>query len=231
MMPIFNRDPRALVRLDYCLSKRVFAGAIAITGWCAVILHLYLAISDSLISGGTVGAAILKDFSFFTILTNAMIAFCLTLVAIDPEEDRFWNFPSVMAALTLYIIVVAIINAALLESLWHPQGLKLVADRTLHAVIPVSMVAYWLIFAPKGLLRVADTLLWLPYPFLYMGYTLGRGAIIGTYPYPFLDVIRLGYSGVLFNGVLLLLLFAGLALLLVLIDRALHSQASRETNF
>lgn len=233
-MRSYTGDPRAKadVRWNrFSAVKRLFASTIAICGWCALSLQFYLTVSGALSRGVPVTAAILTYFSFFTILTNILVALCLTFVAVDSNEARFWNCPSTVAGLTLYIIVVAIVYAAVLQGLWNPEGLQLIADRALHDVIPICLVAYWLIFVPKGSLRWADPLLWLPYPFLYMGAILARGAATGRYPYPFLNVRRLGYSGVWFNGALLLGLFVGLGLLLVFVDRSLHSRLTRETNF
>ena len=53
-------------------------------------------------------------------------------------------------------------------------------------------ITYWVFFTPKGSLRFVDQVVWQSYPLIYLIYTLIRGAIIGAYPYPFLDVARPG---------------------------------------
>jgi len=231
MTPNFNHRSKAPPWRDATVPKRIFASLIALCGWSALAVHFSLSMEEAASHGTSMGEAMVNYFSYFTILTNILVATCLTLAAFDADNAKVWNWPSIVASLTLYIVVVSIIYATLLEKAWHPQGLKLVADRALHDVIPVCPVAYWLICVPKGSLRWADPLLWLPYPFLYMGYTLARGAATGHYPYPFLDVTRLSYSGVFLNGLLLLALFSALGMLLVFIDRTFHSHATRETNF
>lgn len=70
----------------------------------------------------------------------------------------------------------------------------------IHYLVPWMVLAYWLLCSPgKGLLGAADALLWTLVPLLYLsGIFLSaplRGSIEGTdspYPYPFLDVRRLG---------------------------------------
>jgi len=54
-------------------------------------------------------------------------------------------------------------------------------------------------------------LAWLLYPLAYLVYTLIRGAQVDWYPYPFLDVSRHGYGGVLLNCAVMLVGFVAAA--------------------
>lgn len=49
------------------------------------------------------------------------------------------------------------------------------------------------------------------YPGCYFVYALIRGHLLGTYPYPFIDVTALGYGAVLLNALGLLVAFVLLA--------------------
>jgi hypothetical protein len=207
--------------------KRPVAAAIASLGWFALGLQLYLNVSGAVARGTPISDAIVTYFSFFTILTNLLIALCLTLVAWRPGQEAFWNRPAIQCALVLYIIVVAIVYAAVLQNLWSPRGLQLVADRLLHDVLPVLYVGYWLVLTPKRATRLTDTLWWQLYPLVYMAYTLAHGASTGFYPYPFLNVAKHGYKDVLSNGLLLLVLLLTLGVLLVILDRLLGSLQTR----
>ena len=60
-----------------------------------------------------------------------------------------------------------------------------------------------------------------PFPLVYVTYWLLRGPIMGYYPYPFLDVTKLGYPQVFTNSAMLLVAFVVLALVLVAVDRAI----------
>jgi hypothetical protein len=59
------------------------------------------------------------------------------------------------------------------------------------------------------------------YPLVYLVYTLIRGSVTGTYPYPFLDVCVIGYGRMLANAAVLLIAFLGMGLAIVAISRKL----------
>jgi hypothetical protein len=54
---------------------------------------------------------------------------------------------------------------------------------------------------------------------VYFAYSLWRGHLLAVYPYPFIDVERLGYPQVFVNAGGLLVGFVVIALLLMGIDR------------
>ena len=81
--------------------------------------------------------------------------------------------------------------------------------------MPVVLVADWLVEPPRWRLPRWTVLAWLAYPLTWLGYTLVRGEIVDWYPYPFVDVSRLGYDGVLTRSALRAVGFA-LASLVVL---------------
>lgn len=59
----------------------------------------------------------------------------------------------------------------------------------------------------------------------FRAYSLARGPWTGFYPYPFLDVGVLGMPRVLANMAVMSIVFAGLGLALILIDRLLGRRA------
>jgi hypothetical protein len=98
------------------LARRLAAGAIASLGWAALGLQLYFNLGRSIAYDLSSVGDIVTYLSFFTVLTNLLIAGCLTLAACEPDEESFWNWPGVQTALGVYILVVAIVYAAVLES-------------------------------------------------------------------------------------------------------------------
>ncbi|HEY7849859.1 MAG TPA: Pr6Pr family membrane protein, partial [Ktedonobacterales bacterium] len=64
----------------------------------------------------------------------------------------------------------------------------------------IVVVADWLYQPPLAKLSMRQLGYWLIYPFLYLAYSLIRGAIVGFYPYPFLNPASPttggGYGGV-----------------------------------
>jgi hypothetical protein len=95
-------------------------------------------------------------------------------------------------AIAVYIIIVAAIYHFVLRQLWNPQGWQLVADTIEHVVAPALYVIDWLVFVPKGTLTFRSAFVWLAFPFVYAIYSLIHGAVMGFYPYRFLDVAALG---------------------------------------
>jgi hypothetical protein len=96
-----------------------------------------------------------------------------------------------------------------------------VADTIEHEVAPALYVLDWLLFVPKGYLKFRSALVSIAFPMAYGAYSLIQGALTEFYPYPFLDVSKLGYERVLINMTGLFVVFAGLGLLLIAIGRGL----------
>jgi len=75
------------------------------------------------------------------------------------------------------------------------------ANAVVHYVMPVVIVLDWLIDPPRSRITRGRASSWLIFPLVYFSYTLIRGAIVGWYPYPFLNVTTKGYGQVLADGV------------------------------
>jgi hypothetical protein len=197
---------------------RVYAALGAFLGWFALALQLYLMLVQD---PAAMLGAVITYFSFFTILTNFLVALVFTAAAVRPRAawGQWVLRPSVQASTAVYIAIVGIVYQLLLRHLWNPQGAQWVADVLLHSVIPVGYVLYWWLFAPRDELGWKNAVGWLVYPGAYLVYTLARGAVSGLYPYPFVDVNALGYGGVLARAAGLMLVFLGMGLLIVTIAR------------
>ncbi len=199
-------------------TRRMAAGGIASLGWMALGLQLYMSVENAAALGLSIPGVVLSHLSFFTVLTNLAIAICLACAACEPDEQCFCNWPGVQTALALYILVVAIVYAAVLQGLWAPKGLEFLTERFFHLVMPLLYLCFWLFATPKGSLRLSDQIQWQIYPLAFMCYTLIRGAMVGTYPYPFLDVAQYGYETVFMNSLVLLALFLTLGTFLIVTD-------------
>jgi hypothetical protein len=194
---------------------RIGAAAVA---WFALVLQYYLTITKA---GAPFIEATVRYFGFFTILTNILVALALTLPWLAPQSRAggFFDRPSVRTAILSYIIIVAVLYHYLLAKLWNPQGWQLVADTIEHVVTPALYVIDWVLFVPKGTLKFKSAFAWLAFPLAYAAYSLIHGAVTGFYPYPFINVAESGYDKILINMAVLVLVFLGLGLALVGIDR------------
>ena len=151
-------------------------------------------------------------FSFFTIQTNLFAIAMLGLVVIVRPAERSVAFDAVRGAVTLYITTTGVVFALLLAGLQESLDTHIAwVDFTVHKLMPVVLVADWLIDPPRHRLSFRIGLAWLLYPLAYLAYTLIRGAQVDWYPYPFLDVSRHGYGGVLLNCAVMLLGFVAAA--------------------
>ena len=205
---------------------RVVAAAI---GWFVIGLQYYLIASKPDV---TLAEAAIRMLSFFTILTNILVALAMTLPWFAPESKlgAFFSRPSVRTAIASYIIVVSAVYYAILRKLWNPEGLQYLADTIEHCVAPALYIVDWLVFVPKGTVSARSVPWWLLYPVGYAAFSLLHGAVTGFYPYPFLEVTQLGYERVLLNMGVLTAAFAVLGLILVGTDRLLGAVELRKAS-
>ena len=203
--------------------RRPFMATVAVAGWFALVLQLALMIINMGAKGDTPAEALWRFFAYFTILTNTLVAVSLTARVVAPGSPagRFFSHPVAEAAVLMPILLVFVVYVTVLQQLWQPQGAQLLVDLILHYFVPLAFLAYWLLFVPHGGLAPQNIAAWVVYPLAYGPYALGRGALDGFYPYPFIDVAALGYPRVLLNIVLMAAVFAVAGLLLVGADRAI----------
>jgi hypothetical protein len=201
---------------------RRYAITAAAFAWFALGSQLYIILTARQANGLSLIGGVVNFLSFFTVLTNTLVAVALTLpwVSAASRPGRFFLRPTVSTGIAASIAVVCLAYNLLLRHLWQPQGLQLAADELLHDMIPVLFLVYWWLFVPQGLFTWRDVLKWALYPIAYLSYTLIRGELLGSYPYPFIDAGRLGYARILLNVTGLLLAFVGIAALLVALDRS-----------
>ena len=189
-------------------------GLIALLGWFALIVQYKLMFDNrqtSLIEMN------IRFFSYFTILTNALVTiYCTLLLFKTPTRwERFFSRPTVTTAVTLYIAVVGFIYNIILRFLWSPTGMQRVVDELLHSIIPLAFVGYWFFFTPTKTLQWKSFLPWLIYPSCYCLFILVRGSFSAFYPYPFMEVNTLGLNQVLLNSLGLTGLFFAFSLLFI----------------
>lgn len=202
-------------------NARPLAALIAMVGWVAILLQLYLSLRFATASGRTAAQGWVMYFGFFTVLTNILVCVAATLPLLAPASapGRFFARPAAIGWVTASIAFVGIAYYVLLRHVWQPQGLQLVADVLLHYVSPSLFVIYSLIVLRGVVLRWTAPLWWSLYLAVYFVYVLVRGALIGSYPYGFIDVAKLGYAVALRNGCFLLIAFLLLAYLLMFVWR------------
>lgn len=195
-------------------TEKLVLGMLMLLGWFALIGQLVLIIQHRILS---VLQTLNNYISFFTILTNLIVALTCTFLFLN-ASSRFAKFltkSSTLTATTIYILVVGAVYNLILRFIWNPQGIDMVVDELLHTIIPSLFIIYWFVFVPKNKLNWKLIFNWMLYPLIYFIYIIIRGALCGRYPYPFIDVNTLGYSTVLINSAVLTLAFGIVSLIFI----------------
>lgn len=193
--------------------NRLAVYLIAVSAWAGLVIQFYLTVNSA--------STFVFYISFFTILTNLLVAVAFTtrFAAPSSKAGAYFFKPRILTAITLYIVVVGLVYNVVLRWLWQPKGLQLLADNLLHVVTPVLCLVYWLLFYRKSTLRWQTPFAWLWYPGIYLAYVLVRGAVTNQYPYPFINVVQIGYPKAFINAAVMLAVFVGLGILLVVVTR------------
>ncbi len=214
-------DPLTTTRRTQ-LAWRIAAG-LAIVGWCALAGELHFILGNR--RPFRIVHSVVEFFSFFTVISNLLVAIILTLWALRPV-DRFTGQRAtrVTAAAVVYILMTGLVYTLLLRQS-HGSIAGWVVDIALHQSVPLGYCWFWVVILPKHRLDGSDAVRWLILPLAFALVALVRGAITGEYTYPFLNPARLGYPRVALNVVLLSLPFFGLGMVVMKVSRVLQRRA------
>jgi hypothetical protein len=172
---------------------------------------------------GSAAAALWAMLRYFTVITNLGVALIMARVA---SEKLSLRSSFLLGGMTLSIVLVGVVYMTLLRGLVELSGGALLADTLLHKVVPIATLLFWLLLVPKGGIRWRDPLLWMLYPVSYLIYAIGRGQLDGQYPYPFIDLARMGWDTALVNSAGIALGFLAGGLLMVAVDHLLGQRRS-----
>src|ERR1700748_107655 len=92
---------------------KIFAAVAALVGWASVALQLFLFLDNRTAPPVT---ALLRFFTYFTILSNLLAAIMFTVLAVY-RYDHLLSSPGGITAVTAYMIVVGIIYNVFLRGL------------------------------------------------------------------------------------------------------------------
>jgi len=167
-------------------------------GWFAVIAQFFLMLEKR---QADVLETIIRFFSFFTILTNILVALFLTISVFRLNKFPFNLFlaKGTLTAITAFILIVGLVYQIVLRQIWEPTGLQYIVDELLHTIMPLFMLGYWFFNIRKEDLLLKPVLNWLLYPTMYLIFIMIRGYISGYYPYTFLNIEEIGYESTIIN--------------------------------
>lgn len=151
----------------------------------------------------------LNFFTFFTILSNLFAAAVFLeggrrQLAARPPVPDLWRGAAVVFMAVTYVVFAVLLRDAQEQLQTHVAWV----DSVLHRVMPIAVMADWLIEPPHGPITFRRAVVpWLAFPLAWTTFTLIRGAIDGRYPYPFLDPANGGWGVVALYCVAILALF------------------------
>ena len=154
-------------------------------------------VADIILTGIAEGGMDLGNhFGQFTVLSNVFVAGVM-LANVAPRSRPLTYEPELRGSAVVAVVAAGLLHAMLLGGL--PAASGQVVNVLLHQVVPALAVLEWLIVPSQRSPRWWATFAGLLFPSLFFVYTLIRGAIVGWYPYDFVDPTVGGY-GRLFAG-------------------------------
>lgn len=161
-------------------------------------------------SEAPLGQRVVEFFSYFTVQSNIFVGIATGMLAFRPDRDgALWRVLRIgsMFGITVTLIIYHVI----LSPLAAFTGIASVSNIGLHYVVPILAIVGFVLFGPHPRVTGKALLLAGIWPLAYIVLTVVQGAITGFYPYPFVNVSKLGFGTVALNGlgVVALLLAVG----------------------
>ncbi|OCG19803.1 Pr6Pr family membrane protein [Gilliamella sp. App4-10] len=157
-------------------------------------------------------------YSFFTVLSNLMLALSCFCLAINPNCNQY-SFKVLRLNSLIGVTITAVVyNLAARDIHVPPNMLLKIANESLHVVIPALGLLSWFIWGP---FRRIDLKVFMGSLLSMIGYGIYifiRGHYTNQYPYRFINVVQIGYPQALLGVSQVFLLFFLLAFLYWMIE-------------
>lgn len=157
-------------------------------------------------------------YSFFTVLSNIMLALSCLILTFKPNCSNLL-FNVIRLNGLVGVLITMIVYNLMLRGIHRPPTVLLqFANESLHVVIPLLGLISWLIYGPFYRMQLKVIV----YAFLtlltYGVYIFMRGYYTNLYPYPFINVNRVGYENAFIAVIAIAVLFVCLVLLLKAVE-------------
>lgn len=136
---------------------------------------------------------VVQLFSYFTILSNLIVAFVLVAggLVLRRRLPDWWD--GLRGAVTFYLLMTGLVYAFVVAPpeeilIWNIGWTGIIE----HRFAPMFSLADWALVTMISHSRWQRPLLWLVFPIAYLGYTLVHGLATGWYPYAFVDPVASG---------------------------------------
>ncbi|WP_319946738.1 Pr6Pr family membrane protein [Cellulosimicrobium cellulans] len=213
--------PRVRADAGRHVVARTLHALVAVAALTGVVLEVAIALVDGPGTAPSQAERLVRLFSYFTIQSNLLVGGVSVLLAARPARDGTVFRVARLDAL-LCIAVTGIVYNTVLRGLQDLTSAGQVSNLLLHLVAPLLAVAAWGLVGPRPRVDAATVWWSVAYPLAWIAYTFVRGAVVGWYPYPFLDVGELGLGRALVNTGVVAVVFLALAWLVRLVDSRLR---------
>jgi len=160
---------------------------------------------------------IINFFSYFTIESNIFAALImLASIVYVWKGKNSQTFSHLRGTATLFMVITGIVYTLLLSDSGHSW-----MNTVLHYIFPIVIFLDWLIDRAQPI-TFKNSLWWLVFPIVFLGYSLIRGRFVDWYPYPFLDPRTQGYGKVALTSIFI----AGAGVILTIL-LGLYTQIGR----
>ncbi len=200
--------------------SRAWHGLLVVMVAAALAVQIVLSVTGGGDAEPALSTRLVRLASYFTIQSNVLVLVSAVAIVLRPDADGpVWRVLRLDAVLG--ILITGMVYATVLAGINDPRGAAAFTNFGFHWFAPWWALAGWLLFGPRPRID-RRTLTWaVLWPVLWIGYTLAHGAVTDWYPYPFTDVVQLGYPAVLRNLAVVLLITVAFATLLRALDRRL----------
>lgn len=220
-----------LARIWFAVTAVCVIVGISISVWLAITaerLTYVFGNAHGTAEYGSSWARGLNVFTYFTIMSNVIVAVTCILLAINPRRFSsafaVWRLTGIVA-----IAITGIIYNTVLAKLFvAPNVWSALSNDLEHIVVPILAVLGWLVFGPRLRFRWSTILWGALIGLAWLTFTLIRGTFPVAnqtddhwYPYPFLDVAVHGYPSTLINSVAILAFYVLLAAGVLGLDKVL----------
>jgi len=209
------------------MTARKLLGSIGFSiGLAGLALQFGISIPSFMAAGNSLPGAVIKYFSYFTILTNIALVLVYLSDLTPPSWLNWFRVPVTRGMMAAAMTLVMSFYHFVLAGTWKPEGLFLVCDIALHYIAPIAYLLWWVLLAPHRALAWPDIPAMIVPPAVYVAYVMVRGAIVAEYPYAVLEANRLGYGPAFLNIAALLAGFTVLCAMVIAADHVLPRRAT-----
>ncbi|MTG89470.1 hypothetical protein GJV82_11015 [Cellulosimicrobium sp. BIT-GX5] len=214
--------PRVAAPGRRLVVARVLHALVALAALAGVVMELVIALVDGPGTAPSQAERLVRLFSYFTVQSNLLVGVVSVLLVVRPARDGAVFRVARLDAL-LCIAVTGIVYQTVLRGIAELSAAGQVSDLLLHLLAPLLALVAWVLVGPRPRVDAATVWWSLAFPLAWIAYTFVRGAVVGWYPYPFLDVTTLGLAPALLNTAVVAVVFVGLAWLVRVVDARLRA--------